>query len=250
VDILPADFTPVLYGEKYDATTFFFLLGGVRGDVWLAPGMAAEQLSARAWDYDVYTLAGRPLPVRGQAPQFSPPNEVYTLRTDVQLDEPGMVAVRRGWPILQRPVQELSSTNELYRKVALEWLTAEGVVASEPGSLHIYRVDLEGDGADEIFISATHLDQSQHMTRAGDYSLILLRKVTGNGVVTRPIVADIYRSQEPEITFPRTYSLANIIDLNRDGVLEVVVDIQQWEGDGVIVYQVDGQDIIETWRVE
>ena len=250
VSALPDDFTPVLYGEKYDANTFFFVLGGVRGDVWLLPEMTADQLAAQAWDYDIYTLAEGPVEVRGQAPQFSPANRLYTIGTDVQLDQPGLVAVRRGWPILQRPVQELDAANELYRQAVREWLMAAGVAASDPGSLHIYRVDLEGDGADEIFISATRLDDSQHTTRAGDYSLILMRKVVGNEAVTLPVVGDVYRSQEPEITFPRAYSLANFIDLNRDGVLEVVVDIQQWEGDGAIVYQVDGQDIIETWRVE
>jgi hypothetical protein len=250
VSALPDDFTPVLYGEKYDGNTFFFVLGGVRGDVWLAPEMTAQQLAAQAGDYDIYTLAEGPVEVRGQAPQFSPANQVYTVGTDVQLDEPGMVAVRRGWPILQRPVQELSSTNELYRQVVLEWLKGEGIAPSEPGSLHVFRVDLEGDRADEIFIGATHLDESQHTTHAGDYSLILMRKVVGNEVVTLPVVGDIYRTQEPEVTFPRAYALANFIDLNRDGVLEVVVDIQQWEGDGAIVYQVDGQDIVETGRIE
>ncbi len=250
VKALPDDFTPVLYGEKYDANTFFFVLGGVRGGVWLAPETTADQLAAQAGDYDIYTLAEGPVEVRGQAPQFSPANRLYTIGTDVQLDKPGMVAVRRGWPVLQRPVQELDSANELYRQAVQEWLLAAGVAASDPGNLHIYRVDLEGDGADEIFISATRLDDSQHTTRAGDYSLVLMRKVIGNEALTVPVVGDIYGSQQPEITFPRAYSLANFIDLNRDGVLEVVVDIQQWEGDGAIVYQVDGQDIIETWRVE
>jgi hypothetical protein len=250
-DIISADFTPVLYGEKYDANTFFLLLGGVRGDVWLSPEMTAAQLSDQpAWDYDIYTLLGGPLEIRGQAPQFSPANQIYSIGTAVTLDEVGIVGVRRGWPVLQRQVEELAPENELYRQILLDWLAAEGIAAPELGTLQILRVDLEGDGIDEIFLSATHLDESQHTTRAGDYSIILMRKVAGNEAVTLSVVGDVYYSQEPEITFPNTYSLTNFIDLNQDGVLEVVVDIQRWEGDGAIVYQVDGQDIIETGRVE
>jgi hypothetical protein len=34
--------------------------------------------------------------------------------------------------------------------------------------------------------------------------------------------------------------------LNQDGILEVVVDIQRWEGDGAAIYQIDGQDILQV----
>ena len=114
------------------------------------------------------------------------------------------------------------------------------------GNLQVFRVDLEGDGSDEIFISATRLDESQHTTKAGDYSVILMRKVVGNEVVTTLVTGDVYDSKEPEITYPRTYSLANFIDLNQDGVLEVVVSFLKWEGFGASVYQVNGQDMVQT----
>jgi len=73
-----------------------------------------------------------------------------------------------------------------------------------------------------------------------------MRKVVGNDAVTIPIVGDVYHSQEPEITYPLTYSLANFIDLNQDGNLEVVVDIRKWEKFGAIIYQIDGQDVIQS----
>jgi hypothetical protein len=111
-------------------------------------------------------------------------------------------------------------------------------------------VDIEGDGTDEVFISAAHLDDSQHTTKAGDYSILLLRQVLGNEAITKLVAGDVYRSLEPEITFPRMYSFANFIDLNQDGRLEVVVDIQKWEGIGAQVYQIDGDDIIQTLSAE
>ena len=77
-----------------------------------------------------------------------------------------------------------------------------------------------------------------------------MRQVAGNDAVTKLVVGDMYRSQELEITYPRTYSLANFIDLNQDGPLEVVVDIQQWEGFGARVFQIDGEDVIQTLGAE
>jgi hypothetical protein len=94
------------------------------------------------------------------------------------------------------------------------------------------------------------LDESQHTTKAGDYSVVLMRKVIGNETATIPLAADFYISQEPEITYPRTYSIGNMVDLNQDGVMEVVVDIQKWEGFGAIVYQINGQNVTEALRAE
>jgi hypothetical protein len=147
-------------------------------------------------------------------------------------------------------VTELSDDGQFYEQAVIDWLTAEGVSAPQVDSIHVYRVDIEGDGTDEVFISAAHLDDSQHTTQAGDYSIVLMRQVVGNGTVTKPVVGDVYRSQEAELTYPRTYSLANFIDLNQDGRLEVVVEIRKWEGFGARVFQIDGEDVIQTLSAE
>jgi hypothetical protein len=239
-----SNFSPILYGEKYDANTFFVLLGGWQGDRWLAPDSAVGYFAnPQGWEYDVYSLAKDKFQVHGDPPQFSPADKIYTVGTDATVDEFGMVAVVHGWPVLQRDVHELSPDNEVYQQAALDWLTAQGLSTPELGTLHVFRVDLEGDGADEIFIGATHLE-NQHMVKPGDYSVILMRRVQGSEVITLPVVAEIYRSQET--TLPRTYSLGNFLDLNQDGVLEIVVDIQRWEGDGAVLYQIMGQNIAQV----
>lgn len=247
--IMPPDFSPILYGKKYDANTFFVLLGGVQGDEWLDPDLAFARF-AGAWEYDVYTFAKGSFQVHGNAPEFSPPGHGYFVETDVTIDEFGMVGVAQGWHVLQGAVDEFSPGNQFYEQVVIDWLMAEGISDPQLNVLRVFRVDIEGDGVDEIFINAIHLDESQHTTKSGDYSIILMRRVVGNDAVTLPIVGDVYHSQELEITFPRTYSLGNFIDLNQDGVLEVVVDIQRWEGFGAIVYQIDGQEILQSLRAE
>jgi len=245
----PTDFSPVLFGKKYD-TTVFLLLGGVGRGVWFTPDVSALRFADEA-AYSLHTLTQEySYFFRGRAPESSPTCDSFFVGTDADLDEVGMIAVLDGWDITKRDVTELPANNQFYQQVVIDWLTAEGVSSPEIGSLQVFRVDLEGDGADEIFISATRLDGSQHTTKAGDYSVVLMRKVVGNDAVTIPLVADVYSSRELEITFPLTYSLVNFIDLNQDGVLEVVVDIQKWEGFGAIVFQIDGQDVIQSLRAE
>jgi len=248
--VATAEFSPVVYAERYDANTFLYLLGGVTKDGWFTANESAARYPSAA-TYSLHTMTeSYKYFVQGMTPDFSPPYQDYSIRTDVSLDERGMVGVLDGWDITKREVTELSTEGEFYQQAVVDWLKTQGVDEPQPGVLQIFRVDIEGDGTDEVFISATHLDDSQHMTYSGDYSVILLLKVVGNDLVTLPVVLDVYLSQEAELTFPRTYSLANFLDLNQDGVLEVVVDIQQWEGDGAIVYEVEDQHIAEALRAE
>ena len=246
----PGDFSHVLYGGKVYQTTFFLLLGGVSRDTWLAPdesvasyeGEATYSLHSMTQEYKYFLW--------GKSPEFSPTCQTYSVSSDADPAEAGFVTVLDGWDITKREVTELSDDNEFYRQAVTDWLASEGVDAPQIGSLQTFRVDIEGDGTDEVFISATRLDDSQHTTKAGDYSIVLMRKVYENAAITKLVVGDIYRSEGLEITYPRTYSLANFIDLNQDGVLEVVVEIRGWEKFGAIVFQIDGQEVIQTLSAE
>jgi hypothetical protein len=242
----PVGFSPVLYGGKAYESEFFFLLGGASPDGWISPEESVSRFSGEV----TYSLSSMTQEAKyflwGQSPQSSPTCKAYTVRTDAGLNEAGFVGVVDGWAITKRPVDELSPESDVYRQSLINWLTEQGVSNPQLDVIHIYRVDLEGDGSDEIFIGATHLDASQHTTKAGDYSIVLMRKVSGNDVATKLVVGDVYRSKELEITYPNTYSLANFIDLNQDGVLEVMVESSHWEGFGASLYEVHGESVAQV----
>ncbi len=236
---LPSGFSPVVYGR-------YILLGGVEGGTWLAPDQAFARF-AGATEFDVYSFSGKVFHIHGHAPMFNMAYQTYYLRMDGTVDEFGMVGVAQGWQVTQSAVDELPSENELYRQVVLDWLSQEGVVDPQIGTMQIYRTDLEGDGSDEIFISDTRVE-SQHTARPGDHSMILMRKVVGSEAVTIPILVDLYAyvGKSPINPFPCTYSIGNFIDLNQDGTSEVVVEYQRWEGFGASVYQVEGKNVGEV----
>jgi hypothetical protein len=240
------DFSPILYGEKYDANTFFLLLGGVQAGKWITPEQAATLIQGTT-EYDIHIPGLEMFQVLGYAPESTPirPGQ-YTIASDSTRGDFGMLGVAHGWPVRQGQVEELSPENETYKQVVLDWLREAGVADPQLGPLHIYRVDLEDDGADEIFLSATHLDESQHTTRSGDYSIVLMRKVVGNDAVTIPLVADIYPSKEAVVTYPRIFLLSNFVDLDQDGALEVIVDYHRWEEDGAVIYTIDGQRVVQV----
>lgn len=244
----PTDFSPVLYGGKFYGTTSFLLLGGVSKDAWIAPDVSIARFSGEA-TYSLHTLTQKDKYfVLGKAPEFSPVCKTFSIGTDADLDETGFVAVLDGWNIAKHDVTDLSADGQFYQQVVIDWLIDQGVTAPRvgDGDFHVFRLDLEGDGTDEIFISETHLDESGLTTKAGDYSIVLMLKVEGNEDKTVLIAGDLYRGPEIVPTLPQTYSIANFIDLNQDGVLEVVVDIRRWEGFGASVYQVDGQTVTQV----
>lgn len=185
--------------------------------------------------------------VHGHVPEFSPTSRAYFIGTDVQANESGMVGVLQGWTVRQGNIQELSPDNDIYKQVVLDWLASEGISTPDLGTLHIFRADLEVDGVDEILITATYIDGYPYRANAGDFSIVLLRKVVGNGTVTVPLVTDVYRAQQ-EVIYPATYSVGNFIDLNRDGVLEVIVEIQGWEQFGAQVYEINGQTATQVLK--
>jgi len=239
-----SNFSPILFGKNFGYTTFL-LLGGVDENGWLSPDLATS-VGSESVRYDIYSTNGTSQ-ITGDAPKFSEPCRAYFVRTDANIADTGMVGVGLGWQVTQRNVEELPSENEFYQGVVSQWLTAKGMSNPIIENLRVLRVDIEGDGVDEVFISASHFnDESGHMIESGDYTVILMRKVKGNDAVTLEVVGDVYPSQELAMTFPFKYSLANFIDLNRDANLEVVIEIERWEGLGAAVYQINELERVQV----
>lgn len=151
-------------------------------------------------------------------------------------------------------MRELSADDPSYVQVVREWFQSQGNSPKEVRITRILQTDMEGDGVDEVLLSASYFqDTSGQTTSTSDYSVVLMRKVVGNAVVTVPLAKKYYVSSG--ISY--TYTLAEAFDLNSDGTLEVLVSVIVWEGkgasaagqrSGTIVYRVDGQNVREVLR--
>ena len=235
-------FSPVFYGSGS-----FLLLGGFKQDQgWVTAENAFAYVNNEA-EYDFFSPKGF-IKLRGGTLEFTPTCRNYSMRSSAVLPE-SMVGVASGWVTGQREVRDLSLTDPSYIQAVTEWFQSQG---NSPAAIQITRIlqaDLEGDGVNEILLSASYFkDTSGHMTETGDYSVVLMRKVSGNQVLTIPLIREYYVSGAPELSYPKTYTLAEAIDLNQDGTLEVVVDVRRWEGRGASVFRVDGQNVREVLR--
>ena len=122
----------------------------------------------------------------------------YPMHTDVKSRKGIALPSSIGWDPFPRKVKSLSVKNPLYQKALAAFLYGDEKMASKVTIRKLWRVDIDGDGTDEVFID--------------NGSLIVMRKVTLGGIETQVI-----GSKDPKS------ELVNIMDVDGDGVMEVLL---------------------------
>lgn len=215
----------------------FFLLGGTDNGEWLSAETIAPNLSIET--YQIFGVNGLTGSAIGEQPVLDQICQLYRVDMElVSLDDLS-VGVTGNWNATPRLTEEHPTDTLVYVDEIRDWLINKGFPEPVVEISQILRVDIEGDGTDEVLISASHfVEPTGHDVEFGDYSLVLMRKVVGDSVVTIPIVADYY--YEVATQFPLTYALTFPADLNNDGILEILVGVKRWEGTGIIALEIEG----------
>lgn len=152
--------------------------------------------------------------------------------------EPGSYLAAE-WNTAPRTALRLDRDNAGYRAVLSQWLTGHEITDPSPRLEQLLRVDLDGDGRDEIILAAERHRGSVTSTRAGDYSVLLLRAWKDGSVVTLPVRADLYPQDCLAECAPARYRVFSILDLNGDGRLEMIVTRRDYEAVGRAIYSLD-----------
>lgn len=241
---------PIFYGSLHR----FILLGATSQGVWLQAqdvyGLLYEEAMYDFYFSNEYLGAGiaRVRPPENQgAPGYC---NSYSVDQDLVGGEPPSFGLRRGQPVVIPSAEEMALDAPIYQQYVADWLRLQALPNPVVNITRILRVDLEGDGVDEVLISASHFtEETGHMVVVEDYSLVLLRRVVGDVVYTTPLVQDVYYGDTPVLSFPVTYFLDTVFDLNGDGNLEVIVSETWWEGWGYSVYELHGINAVQVLRV-
>ncbi len=231
-----------------------YLIGGSRSGKWIADKEVAKTLTGA----ETYRVFGSSSQLGQSAGSKSRTNEepcIETHRINLQKNFNGQAAVSANWNPLPRRVRAQDTNQKIYRDEVARILKKGGINQPKVIITQLWRVDLEGDGVEEVLLSASNYSGQQDWPRkigsyssAGDYSIAVLRKVVNGKVRTIQLGAEIYPKTK-EFNAPSAFTFAGVYDLNGDGKMEVVVRGTYYEGDWTSVYEVRGASAKEVLTV-
>lgn len=226
-------------------TTGFGALGWWDGSTWVDAEVEGALPVSGGEDYQVAVIGLEATTTGGPETVVCEPfvNNlgVVLANEDVLGEWPGPygVAISAPWDLQPHLVQAFVD-NGTYAGHAQTLLANRGLNVATPLIKQLFRVDLEGDGINEVIVVAESLTNG-YLPVAGDYSIVFMRKVVQGDVQTAILGASIIT--DPGTQFVLGYSIGAVADLNGDGKMEIVLDTAAFEGLAVAVWEYANDDL-------
>jgi hypothetical protein len=221
-----------------------YLFGGSVDGKWVKAEKAAKSMK-KGTRFRVFGLtqeigkatAGKPK--SGEA-EVCPDTLTVSLSPE---SKEGVIALSAPWNALPRKPRIVDPTEQVYVDAVREFLETRRLSDPKVKITRILRVDLDGDGEDEVLINATNYftedgDVPMDTAAPGSYSIVLLRRVVAGKVETELIAGEFYVKDESNAS--NLYEIPGVLDLNGDGKLEVIVHSHYYEGAGTTIYDCSG----------
>ena len=233
-----------------------YLFGATADGNWIKADEAAKTLTDEA-TYRVYGLTKSLGEAKGGKPKPSKEDvcsDVLTVSLSPKPDK-GTIALAAPWNALPRKPKVTDPTEKVYVDAVRGFLKTKGIDQPKVKIDNILRVDLDGDGEEEVLISATNYfkDRVPMRSPAGSYSMVLLRRVVAGKVETQLVDGEFYPnayvSADDSFNAPNAYKVIAVLDLDGDGKMEVVVASSYYEGEATTIYRCDPKKIEELLSV-
>lgn len=230
-----------------------YFFGAISDGKWIKADETAKLIGDET-TYRVYGLtqvfgeakAGKPKPAD------APCEETLVVSLSPKPDK-GVIAIAAPWNALPRKPQVIDPTQKIYVEAVRDFLRTKGIDQPKVNIESILRVDLDGDGEDEVLISATNYfskDKVPMRSPAGSYSMVLLRRVVAEKVETQLVEGEFYpkayskaAEEEGRFNAPNAYKVIATLDLGGDGQLEIVVGSNYYEGEQITIYRCDPKKV-------
>lgn len=234
-------------GESNPSTPSTVWLGGgyFSGKGWRSDAAAKSALyPGTRWQLFGLNGVGPSVTTGAVLPPDMPEGVTAAVRAPVSIPRP-MIAVSNASAKAQPRLPRVQSLNQpLYQNIAAELLRARGLKVKSARLTQLLRVDLNGDGVEEVLLSARSRPEygKTPEERKGDYSLLALRYVVGNQV--KNVVLDATVSPGAvAFSAPSNFEFMAFVDVNDDGRMEIVGQSSYYEGWGIGVWQFDGRTV-------
>jgi hypothetical protein len=230
------------------------LIGGVSGGKWLEAD-AIKPMIKGGERYRLYTLTKQMgTATGGKSESYGEPCE-DTITMKFTPESKDAIAVGGDWNAQPRVPRAVGTRDPVYRQVVAGFLRRKGFVRPKINITQVIRIDLDGDGTEEVIVSANHLagglgSAERGMAfhaQPGDYSLVFVRKLV-RGKVQDLVLTEEYfpkKTSEPWGP-PNKHNVAAVLDLNGDGRMEIILHGAYYEGSWSTVFRLDANNKFEN----
>lgn len=227
-----------------------YLFGAISDGKWIKSDETTK-LIGNETTYQVYGLTQSLGEAKGDKPkpEGGPCEETLAVSLSPK-PEKGVIAIAAPWNALPRKPKVIDTTQKVYLNAVRDFLKTKGIEQPEVKIDNILRVDLDGDGEEEVLISATnYFSKDGHVpmrSPAASYSMVLLRRVVAGKLQTQLVEGEFYpkaypkaAQEEGRFDAPNAYRVIATLDLDGDGKMEIVVGSHYYEGEETTIYRCD-----------
>ena len=162
--------------------------------------------------------------------------ENYFVSPKLNVSADFAVGANARWEVVTRQPKAVSAKNAKYKKAVADVLRLRGLAKSPVKIEKAYRVDLDGDGVDEVLLAASHyIAATGEEAKAGSYSFLMIQKTVGGKVRNLFVGGNFVKKSSGY--FDGDYWLLGVADLNGDRQMEIFVQVAGYEENWLKVYQ-------------
>ena len=192
-------------------TGYFF--GRSENGKWIKADQAAKSTGKKT-TYQVYSLTKQAGQITADKPKSVDEPCPGTLMVSLSSKpKDGVIGLAATWNALPRKAVIADATQSVYVEAVRDFLKTRGIADPKVRITRILRVDLDGDGEEEVLISATNYfseDESDHSAapfpeapiespRPGSYSVVILRSVVARKVQTQLVAGEVYQKPDESV---------------------------------------------------
>jgi hypothetical protein len=135
------------------------------------------------------------------------------------------VAISGPWNPIPHLVEMSSASQQVYVDQAAQLMAQRGYSDVPVELAQVIRTDLEGDGVNEVIVTARHPGAPSFTPEVGVFSIIFLRRVIDGEVQTAILHDSVYSAEDVGMATSVEHALvAAVADLNGDGAMEITIN--------------------------
>jgi hypothetical protein len=209
------------------------LLGGVQNGRWVAATKVAPKMKTETEfllvGWNGVEEGGVSLAKKGEKEDVC--EDFTRMEFELEQDHGVGIGTNAKWNPVPRAPKKIDSNNPTYKTVVTKFLARKGIARPVVKITEAFRVDLEGDGVEEVVLAATSYRNGLSSSAArGDYSFVIVRKSVGK-IVTDYMLEGEFVLKPVAFGAPTENHISAIADLNGDGKMEIVLYGFYYEGD-------------------